>query len=127
MGHEQCMSLQARYPLIQRVAAAASDAANGTATQAGGPDRYLLQANFTGMEGFESFLYSTSVMYNLLVVYAFVQALVLILMLCTFIQRWSVPLLTGICNFPIMQTSACAVHHDSLQAVAQESSSFPKQ
>ena len=43
------------------------------------------------MEGFETFLYNTSVLYNLLVVYALVQALVLILMLCSFIQRWSVP------------------------------------
>ena len=34
-------------------------------------------------------------MYNLLVVYAFVQALVLILMLCSFIQRWSVPASIG--------------------------------
>jgi len=42
----------------------------------------------TGMEGFETFLFNTSVLYNLLVVYAFVQALVLILMLCSFIQRW---------------------------------------
>ena len=44
-----------------------------------------------GMEGFETFLFNTSVLYNLLVVYAFVQALVLILMLCSFIQRWYVP------------------------------------
>ncbi len=44
-----------------------------------------------GLEGFETFLYNTSVLYNLLVVYAFVQALVLILMLCSFIQRWFVP------------------------------------
>ncbi|DBA79405.1 TPA: hypothetical protein ACH3X2_000050 [Trebouxia sp. C0005] len=43
----------------------------------------------TGMEGFETFLFNTSVLYNLLVVYALVQALVLILMLCSFIQRWS--------------------------------------
>jgi len=42
----------------------------------------------TGMQGFETFLFNTSVLYNLLVVYAFVQALVLILMLCSFIQRW---------------------------------------
>ncbi len=40
--------MQAHYPLIQRVASAATDAANGTATQAGGPYRYLLQANYTG-------------------------------------------------------------------------------
>ena len=45
----------------------------------------------TGMEGFETFLFNTSVLYNLLVVYAFVQALVLILMLCSFIQRWYIP------------------------------------
>ena len=40
--------MQAHYPLIQRVASSASDAANGTATQAGGANRYLLQANYTG-------------------------------------------------------------------------------
>ena len=44
-----------------------------------------------GMEGFETFLSSTGVLYNLLVVYGFVQALVLILMLCSFIQRWYIP------------------------------------
>ena len=44
-----------------------------------------------GIEGFETFLFSTGVLYNLLVVYAFVQALVLILMLCSFIQRWYIP------------------------------------
>ena len=48
-------------------------------------------AMLAGMEGFETFLSSTGVLYNLLVVYAFVQALVLILMLCSFIQRWYVP------------------------------------
>ncbi|KAL0034115.1 hypothetical protein WJX79_009686 [Trebouxia sp. C0005] len=79
----------AHYPLIQRVESA--EVANGTATQAGGPNRYLLQANYTGMEGFETFLFNTSVLYNLLVVYALVQALVLILMLCSFIQRWYIP------------------------------------
>ncbi len=42
------MHMQAHYPLIQRVAAAETDATNGTATQAGGPNRYLLQANYTG-------------------------------------------------------------------------------
>ena len=40
------------------------------------------------MEGFEMFLHNTSLLYNLLTAYAFVQALVLILMLCSFIQRW---------------------------------------
>ena len=40
--------VQAHYPLIQRVAAAETDATNGTATPAGGPNRYLLQANDTG-------------------------------------------------------------------------------
>ena len=39
---------QAHYPLIQRVESA--EVANGTATQAGGPNRYLLQANYTGAE-----------------------------------------------------------------------------
>lgn len=39
---------QARFPLIARVASAQGDAANGTATQPGGPNRYLLQANYTG-------------------------------------------------------------------------------
>ncbi len=38
--------VQAHYPLIQRVESA--EVANGTATQAGGPNRYLLQANYTG-------------------------------------------------------------------------------
>lgn len=42
-----------------------------------------------GLEGFETFLHSTSVLYNLLVAYALAQALVLVLMLCSFIQRWS--------------------------------------
>ena len=41
-------ALQAHYALIQRVAASPTDAANGTATQPGGPFRYLLQANYTG-------------------------------------------------------------------------------
>lgn len=40
--------LQARYPLIQRVQPTADDATQGNATQAGGPYRYLLQANITG-------------------------------------------------------------------------------
>jgi len=40
--------MQARYPLIQRVAPSVTDAVNGTAMQAGGPKRYLLQANYTG-------------------------------------------------------------------------------
>ena len=38
--------LQARFPLLAREAA--SNAANDSATQAGGPDRFLLQANTTG-------------------------------------------------------------------------------
>jgi len=41
-----------------------------------------------GLENFEMFLYNTSVLYSLLVAYALVQALVLTLMLCSFIQRW---------------------------------------
>ena len=41
-----------------------------------------------GLEGFETFLYNTSVLYNLLVAYALAQALVLVLMLTSFIQRW---------------------------------------
>ena len=40
--------MQARYPLIARVASTKDDATNGTATQPGGPERYLLQANYTG-------------------------------------------------------------------------------
>ena len=40
--------MQARYPLISRVGSSKSDATNGTATQAGGPNRFLLQANYTG-------------------------------------------------------------------------------
>ena len=40
--------MQAHYPLIQRVESA--EVANGTATQAGGPNRYLLPANYTGAE-----------------------------------------------------------------------------
>ena len=39
--------MQARYPLIQRVAPSVADALNGTAMQAGGPNRYLLKANYT--------------------------------------------------------------------------------
>ena len=42
----------------------------------------------SGLEGFETFLYNTSVLYNLLVAYALAQALVLVLMLTSFIQRW---------------------------------------
>ena len=41
-----------------------------------------------GLQSFETFLYNTSVLYSLLVAYALVQALVLTLMLCSFIQRW---------------------------------------
>ena len=41
--------MQAHYPLIQRVSSSSSDAANGTATQPGGPNRCLLQANYTGI------------------------------------------------------------------------------
>lgn len=48
--HSCCVQWQAHYPLIQRVEASAQDAANGTATQAGGPYRYLLQANTTGAD-----------------------------------------------------------------------------
>ncbi len=40
--------MQARYPLIQKVAPSVADAVNGTAMQAGGPNRYLLKANYTG-------------------------------------------------------------------------------
>ena len=36
--------LQARFPLLAR----AADVANDSATEAGGPDRFLLQANTTG-------------------------------------------------------------------------------
>ena len=46
-----CLSLgtlQARFPLIQRVKPTATDATHGNATQAGGPFRFLLQANSTG-------------------------------------------------------------------------------
>ena len=46
---------------------------------------FLLSA---GLKSFETFLYNTSVLYSLLVAYALVQALVLTLMLCSFIQRW---------------------------------------
>lgn len=38
--------MQARYLLIARVASTEDDATN--ATQPGGPDRFLLQANYTG-------------------------------------------------------------------------------
>lgn len=41
-----------------------------------------------GMSGYELLLHNTSLLYTLLVVYAFVQAVALILMLCSFIQRW---------------------------------------
>ena len=41
-----------------------------------------------GMSGFEMLLHNTSLLYTLLVVYTFVQAVALILMLCSFIQRW---------------------------------------
>ena len=67
-------------------------------------------AMLAGMEGFETFLFNTSVLYNLLVVYAFVQALVLILMLCSFIQRWYVP--TPVPNLPF----AGLVEHVGLHA-----------
>ena len=40
--------MQARLPLIARVASTDTDAANGTANQPGGPKRFLLQANYTG-------------------------------------------------------------------------------
>ena len=40
------------------------------------------------MVDYEDLLYSSSLLYNLLVTYAFSQALVIILMLCSFIQRW---------------------------------------
>ena len=43
------ISMQARYPLIARVASTESDATNGTATQSGGPNRFSLQANYTGL------------------------------------------------------------------------------
>ena len=39
---------QARFPLIARLASAQGDATNGTAAQPGGPNRHLLQANYTG-------------------------------------------------------------------------------
>ena len=42
------LSMQARYPLIARVSSTGGDATNGTATQPGGPERFLLQANYTG-------------------------------------------------------------------------------
>ena len=41
-----------------------------------------------GLKSFETFLCNTSVLYSLLVAYALVQALVLTLMLCSFVQRW---------------------------------------
>ena len=41
-----------------------------------------------GAQDYETFLWTTSVLYTLLVLYTFVQALVLILLLCSFIQRW---------------------------------------
>ena len=44
--------------------------------------------HLTGLEGFETVLYNTNVLYNLLVAYALAQALVLVLMLTSFIQRW---------------------------------------
>ncbi|KAL0034091.1 hypothetical protein WJX79_008239 [Trebouxia sp. C0005] len=83
------LHFMARFPLLAREASSSTNATNETATEAGGPYRWRLSANLTGMEGFETFLFNTSVLYNLLVVYALVQALVLILMLCSFIQRWS--------------------------------------
>ena len=41
-----------------------------------------------GTQDYETFLWNTGMLSNLLVVYTFVQALVLILLLCSFIQRW---------------------------------------
>lgn len=41
-----------------------------------------------GTQDYETFLWTTSVLYTLLVLYTFVQALVLILLLGSFIQRW---------------------------------------
>ena len=41
-----------------------------------------------GAQNYETFLWNTDVLYYLLVVYTFMQALVIILLLCSFIQRW---------------------------------------
>lgn len=41
-----------------------------------------------GAQDYETFLWTTSVLYTLLVLYTFAQALVLILLLGSFIQRW---------------------------------------
>lgn len=41
-----------------------------------------------GLAGYESLLYTTGVLYNLMVTYAFTQACVLLLMLTSIIQRW---------------------------------------
>ena len=40
------------------------------------------------MASYESLLYTTGVLYNLMVTYALMQACVLLLMLGSFIQRW---------------------------------------
>ena len=41
-----------------------------------------------GMASYESLLFTTGVLYNLMVVYAFAQACALLLMLSSFLQRW---------------------------------------
>ena len=47
-----------------------------------------LSGRNAGVQDYETFLWNTGVLHNLLVVYTFVQAIVLILLLCSFIQRW---------------------------------------
>ena len=39
---------QARFPLIARVNSAENDSTNGSASQPGGPNRFLLPANYSG-------------------------------------------------------------------------------
>ena len=41
-----------------------------------------------GIGAYETFLFDTALLYNLMVTYAFAQACVLLLMLSSFIQRW---------------------------------------
>ena len=68
-----------------------------------------------GMEGFETFLFNTSVLYNLLVVYAFVQALVLILMLCFCAtahqagSAWAAALRESMCSTKQLKLPQCSL------------------
>ena len=50
--------------------------------------RMIPAVMFAGLQAYENLLYTTGVLYNLMVTYAFAQACVLVLMLFSIIQRW---------------------------------------